>query len=115
VSFVLDEAILYRPFGSAAIMTEQLRKLSELNELPHISIKIVPLSRGASPALRGSFTHLEFAGYPDQLFIEGPRGDLNVHEEEAIRARWEVWTTVERHDVSDHELDHYIQKALDKL
>ena len=83
---MIDEAVLYRPFGSAAIMTEQLRKLQELAERPDISIKVVPLARGASPALRGSFTLLEFDKYPDVLFIEGPRGDLNVYEEEATSA-----------------------------
>ena len=79
LSFMIDEAVLYRPFGSAAIMGEQLRRLQELAERPDISIKVVPLAKGASPALRGSFTLLEFDKYPDVLFIEGPRGDLNVY------------------------------------
>ena len=64
-------------------MSEQLRKLREFDEHDRISIKVVPLSQGASPALRGSFTLLEFDSYPDVLFIEGPRGDLNVYEEDA--------------------------------
>ncbi len=115
LSFIIDEAVLYRPFGSAAIMAEQLRQLQELVRRPHISIKIVPLSAGASPALRGSFTLLEFDQYPDVLFIEGPRGDLNVYEPEAARARREVWMTIEEQHVSQEPLDHYIRRALDKL
>ena len=83
--------MLYRPFGSAAIMADQLRKLQDFARRPNISIKVVPLSEGASPALRGSFTLLEFDGYPDVLFIGGPRGDLNVYEPEATRARRETW------------------------
>jgi transcriptional regulator with XRE-family HTH domain len=115
LSFIMDEAVLYRPFGSAEVMTEQLRKLQEFERHPDISIKIVPLSQGASPALRGSFTLLEFSGYPDVLFIEGPRGDLNVYEEEATRARRESWSTIEQRHVSQEPLDDYIQRALDKL
>ena len=46
LSFMIDEAVLYRPFGSAAIMSEQLRRLQELAERPGISIKVVPLARG---------------------------------------------------------------------
>ena len=110
-----SEAVLYRPFGSAAIMAEQLRKLQELAHRPDISIKVVPLSQGATPALRGSFTLLEFDKYPDVLFIEGPRGDLNVYEPEASRARREAWTTIETQHVSQEPLDHYIRRALDKL
>jgi len=115
LSFMIDEAVLYRPFGSAAIMTDQLRKLQELAEHPDISIKVVPLARGASPALRGSFTLLEFDGYPDVLFIEGPRGDLNVYEEEATRARRATWTALESQLAAEPGLDHYIRRALDKL
>jgi hypothetical protein len=115
LSFMIDEAVLYRPFGSAAIMADQLRKLQELAERPHISIKVVPLARGASPALRGSFTLLEFDGYPDVLFIEGPRGDLNVYEEEATRARRATWSALESQLAADPGLDHYIRRALDKL
>jgi transcriptional regulator with XRE-family HTH domain len=115
LSFVIDEAVLYRPFGSAAIMGEQLRRLQDLAEHPHISINVVPLSQGASPALRGSFTLLEFADYPDVLFIEGARGDINVYEPEATRARREVWTTIETRHVSQEPIGHYIRRALDKL
>ena len=115
LSFILDEAVLYRPFGSADIMSEQLGKLRELAERPHISIKVVPLSAGASPALRGSFTLLEFQNYPDVLFIEGPRGDRSVYEEAATRARREIWTTIEEKHVSPQPLAHYIQEALDRL
>jgi transcriptional regulator with XRE-family HTH domain len=115
LSFLIDEAVLYRPFGSAAIMAEQLRKLQELAQRPGLSIKVVPLAQGASPALRGSFTLLEFDDYPDVLFIEGPRGDLNVYEPEATRARREAWATIETQHVSQQPLDHYIRRALDKL
>ena len=115
LSFLVDEAVLYRPFGSAAIMDEQLRKLQDFARRPNISIKVVPLSEGASPALRGSFTLLEFDGYPDVLFIEGPRGDLNVYEPEATRARRETWSAIESRHVSHQPLDHYIRRALDNL
>jgi transcriptional regulator with XRE-family HTH domain len=115
LSFMIDEAVLYRPFGSAAIMGEQLRRMQDLVEHPHISISVVPLSQGASPALRGSFTLLEFDDYPDVLFIEGARGDVNVYEPEATRARREAWTTIETRHASPEPIGHYIRRALDKL
>ena len=75
----------------------------------------MPLAKGASPALRGSFTLLEFDEYPDVLFIEGPRGDLNVYEAEATRARRETWAALETQLAAEPDLDHYIRRALDKL
>ena len=75
----------------------------------------MPLAKGASPALRGSFTLLEFDKYPDVLFIEGPRGDLNVYEEEATSARRATWAALETQLAAEPDLDHYIRRALDKL
>jgi hypothetical protein len=115
LSFLIDEAVLYRPFDSVATMTEQLRRLQEFDQRSGLSIKIVPLSAGASPALRGSFTLLEFNDYPDVLFIEGARGDVNVYEEAAIQARRDVWSMIEARHTADEPLAFYIQKALDKL
>jgi transcriptional regulator with XRE-family HTH domain len=115
LSFMIDEAVLYRPFGSTAIMTAQLLKLQELAGRPDVSINVVPLALGASPALRGSFTLLEFDDYPDVLFMESPRGDTNVYEQEATAARRATWNALEARLAPEPPLGHYIQKALDKL
>lgn len=49
---VLDEGVLSRPIGSAEVMCEQLRRLLEAAEAPHITIQVSPL--GASPGLSGA-------------------------------------------------------------
>lgn len=115
LSFIIDEAVLNRPFGSADLMAEQLHRLRELERRPKISINIVPLSGGASPALRGSFTLLEFDHYPDVLFIESPRGDVNIDEPEATAARRATWAAIEERHVAHGKFDDYLQRALDNL
>jgi transcriptional regulator with XRE-family HTH domain len=115
MSFVLDEAVLYRPFGSKSNMTKQLRRIQEVHELSHVTIDIVPLSEGATPALRSSFTLLEFDDYADVLFIEGPRGDTNVLEPAATKARRDAWDLITSKHLATKPLEHYVKRALDML
>ena len=92
---MIDEAVLYRPFGSAAIMTAQLLKLQELADRPDISIKVVPLAQGPARRCAARSRFWSSTSYPDVLFMEGPRGDINVYEQEATAARRGTWTALE--------------------
>jgi hypothetical protein len=69
---VMDEAVLRRPVGGAAVMREQLRHLAEVAALPHVTIQVVPFARGGHAAASGSFTILRFAEHdlPDLVYIE---------------------------------------------
>lgn len=49
---VLDEGVLSRPIGGPEVMREQLERLLEAAQAPHITIQICPL--GASPGLSGA-------------------------------------------------------------
>jgi hypothetical protein len=113
--FVIDEAVLYRPFGGRGEMAKQLNHLRDVAHLPRVTIDVVPLGEGASPALRSSFTLLEFDDYADVLFIEGPRGDTNVLEPAATKARSDAWALITQRHVSRKPLDYYLKRALDML
>uniref|UniRef100_UPI001F34540B DUF5753 domain-containing protein n=1 Tax=Actinomadura sp. K4S16 TaxID=1316147 RepID=UPI001F34540B len=55
VWILVDEAALDRLVGGVDVMRDQLRRLLELGELPHIIIRVVPLSAGAHPGFDGPF------------------------------------------------------------
>src|SRR6266540_5359686 len=44
---ILDEAVLHRTVGGPAIMREQLLRLIEVSDLPHVTLQVVPFSAGA--------------------------------------------------------------------
>jgi transcriptional regulator with XRE-family HTH domain len=71
--FVLDEAVLRRHVGRGDVMRKQLRRLKEYAAEPHISIQILPFTRGAHPGMAGSFMLLEFTdpSLTDLLHLEG--------------------------------------------
>lgn len=52
---ILDESVIRRVVGSPAVMKEQLGRLLEANEAPHITLQILPFSKGAHGAALGSF------------------------------------------------------------
>ncbi|MGH3754093.1 MAG: helix-turn-helix domain-containing protein [Pseudonocardiaceae bacterium] len=71
--FVLDEAALRRHVGRGHAMRKQLQRLKEYAAEPHISIQIIPFTRGAHAGMQGSFMLLEFTdpNLADLLHLEG--------------------------------------------
>jgi hypothetical protein len=69
---VLDEGVLRRPVGSRAVLRAQLFRLTEIASLPHVTLQVVPFSRGGHAAASGAFSVLRFseAEVPDVVFIE---------------------------------------------
>jgi transcriptional regulator with XRE-family HTH domain len=85
LAVVLDEALLLRLYGDAAVMAEQLRHLQELSELPNISLQVLPLD-GPHPIATGSFTLLQFPlvggiKFHDVAYIEHLNGCSYLEEE----------------------------------
>ncbi|GAA2577501.1 helix-turn-helix transcriptional regulator [Streptomyces roseoviolaceus] len=64
---ILDESVIRRVVGSPAVMREQLDRLLEANESPHITLQVLPFSQGAHAAALGSF-----------VIIGGPQPALDV-------------------------------------
>ncbi|MEV4415613.1 helix-turn-helix transcriptional regulator [Catellatospora sp. NPDC049609] len=83
---VLDEAVLHRIVGSRAVMAEQLRALAAANELPHITVQILPFAHGGHEAMAGAFRILRFPDSrdPDTVYFEGFAGDLYLDDSPEI-------------------------------
>lgn len=55
---VIDEAALRRQVGGREVMREQLGHLLALTERPHVTVQVLPFSKGAHAAAVGSFAIL---------------------------------------------------------
>ncbi|NRN65913.1 Transcriptional regulator [Kibdelosporangium sp. 4NS15] len=74
--FILDEAVVRRWVGGPEVMREQLLKLKELNNHPHVSIQIARFDIGAYLGMKGSFGVLEFPQDQDYVvLVEHAHGD----------------------------------------
>ncbi|NKQ55951.1 helix-turn-helix domain-containing protein [Amycolatopsis sp. K13G38] len=82
---VLDEAVLHRPVGSAAVLKEQLEHLLELIKLPNISLQIVPFDMSGYAA-ESAFSLLQFAEpeLPNIAYIERLDGALYLEKSDEL-------------------------------
>jgi transcriptional regulator with XRE-family HTH domain len=58
---VIDESVLYRPYGGAQVMGEQLAYLEDLARKPHVAIQVMPFGAVTHPGLEGVLGIIEFA------------------------------------------------------
>jgi transcriptional regulator with XRE-family HTH domain len=79
---VMDEAALRRPLGGRHVMRAQLNRLIEAAELPHVTLQVVPFSRGGHAGAGGSFAILRFGAsdLPDVVYIEQLTGALYLEK-----------------------------------
>ena len=79
---VMDEAVLRRPVGGAAVMRAQLRHLVEAARAPGVTIQVVPFARGGHAGASGSFTILRFdeLHLPDVVYIEQLTGAVYLEQ-----------------------------------
>ena len=83
---VLDEAVLQRPIGTAAIMCEQLLHLARAAELPSVTLQVLPFDQGQHPGLSGSFTIFRLPEPdPAVVFLEQITRELYLEAEAELR------------------------------
>ncbi|MCG6497303.1 helix-turn-helix transcriptional regulator [Kitasatospora sp. A2-31] len=69
---VLDEAVLRRPVGGAAVMGAQMAHLGELIRSRKALIQVVPYSVGAHSLMVGPLCLMTFDDAPPVAYVEGP-------------------------------------------
>jgi transcriptional regulator with XRE-family HTH domain len=67
LTVVLDESVLSRRIGDAAVMRSQLSHLQECSERPTIEVRVLPLN-AYHPVLTGSFSYMQFTSAEDVAF-----------------------------------------------
>ncbi|MEU8270916.1 helix-turn-helix transcriptional regulator [Sphaerisporangium sp. NPDC049002] len=67
---VIDEGVLHRPVGGNEVMRNQVRRLLEAAESPHVGIQVVPTALGVTTGLLGGFVIAQMPDSPDTVYIE---------------------------------------------
>ena len=88
----INEAILRRPVGGERVITGQLRHLHEANELPNVSIRVMPFAAGLHHGIAsGPFVMLTFprngSGQetePPIVYVESLTGELYLDKPREI-------------------------------
>ena len=89
--FVVDEAVIRRMVGGKDVMRRQLQQLTEVTDMPNITVEVIPFTAGLVPGLQAPFVIHEFSDAADDelLYLESPRGDVLIREnqDEVLRYR----------------------------
>jgi transcriptional regulator with XRE-family HTH domain len=86
---VLDEAVLLRRVGTAAVMDGQLRRLIAATEAANIALRILPLDGETHPAIGFSFTVYGFSDPADPKVVFEEAFDRDVlHDRVEQTARY---------------------------
>jgi len=82
---LLDEPVLYRCIGGAAIMAGQLEHLAQAARRPNITIQLVPEEAGAYAGLSGAFWVATAAGGQQAAHLETGVQGMTVIEPTLVR------------------------------
>ncbi|MFJ9038314.1 helix-turn-helix domain-containing protein [Streptomyces sp. NPDC102406] len=97
---VMDETVLHRPPGGAAVLRGQLDRLIEVAALPHVTLQIAEFASGPHPGTFGPFTLFRFPvrELPDMVYSEYVTGALYLDSRDEVGMHLEV-------------LDHLVAQA----
>jgi transcriptional regulator with XRE-family HTH domain len=90
VWFILDEAALHRVVGGPTIMTAQLERLTEVAELPNVTIQVIPFDVGVYEVMDSNFVILEFATHVDSVVWAEGFSNLLFLERSADVGRYQL-------------------------
>lgn len=91
---VMDEGVLRRRIGDAAIMRAQIDHLIEMAQRPKVKILMVPSSAGAHVGLSGAFLIADFRDAREMAWLETlPQGQITDHPQ-IVKACVQVFDTL---------------------
>ena len=88
---ILDEWVLRRPVGGRYVMREQVSRLIEAAQQPHIMIEVIPADTGAHEGVTGAFALADFADVPSVGYQEGALRGQPVEEREDVASLDLTW------------------------
>ncbi|MGA4848207.1 helix-turn-helix domain-containing protein [Streptomyces sp. G5(2025)] len=89
---VMDETALRRPVGGPEVMREQLDRLLEATEMPHVTLQVAPFAAGPHPGTYGPFVLFRFAmaELPDMVYCEYLTGAVYLDARKEVATHLEV-------------------------
>lgn len=91
VHLIVDEMVLRRPVGDAAVLRDQLRQLRALADRPNVTVQVVPFAAGVHPGLEGPLVILDFASDPSLFHAESRGVSSFLEEDEQVQGARVSW------------------------
>lgn len=116
LSAIVDETALRRAVGSPQIMRNQLKKLVDAYDFPHVRIQLLPSSCGAHPGFYGSFVLMGFPEpNPDVVWLEIRKSSLYLEAQDDVDGYADIFDRLGELALSPSESRTRIQHILKEL
>ncbi|MXG29608.1 helix-turn-helix domain-containing protein [Streptomyces sp. YIM 132580] len=105
---VLDEAVLHREVGGPEVMRDQLHHLTQVAQLPHVEIQLLPFSVGGYVGLTSPFVIFSFPNISDLdvVVLDHLTSSLYLERKEDLDAYSSAFRTLQTHALPpDHSLE----------
>ncbi|MET9930913.1 MULTISPECIES: helix-turn-helix transcriptional regulator [unclassified Streptomyces] len=112
ISFVLEAAVLLRPFGGPEVHREQLLRILEVARRRTIELQIMPQDKDEHPYLDGAFTLLTAKGRREVAYTEIYGHSRLITDPEEVRAYTERYGTIRAQALTPRESLDWIEKLL---
>ena len=98
-------------------MRAQLKRLTEVAELRHVTVQVVPFSRGGHAAAGGSFTVLRFGEpeVPDVVYIEQLTSALYLDKREDVEHYLEVMNQLSTEALTPVQSANFITELIREI
>ncbi|WBB81073.1 helix-turn-helix transcriptional regulator [Micromonospora sp. WMMD882] len=121
---IVSEAALRRTVGGPSLMIAQLQRLTDTDDLPNVSVRVIPLAAGPPPgAAAGSFVILDFPGgrdgraapEPSMVYRECLTGALYLDKPEEVTAYEDAWRGLDRLALDEGDSVDLIKQVIGEL
>ncbi|MCX4967957.1 helix-turn-helix domain-containing protein [Streptomyces sp. NBC_00654] len=99
---VLDEAVLRREVGGPEVMRDQLHHLTQVGQLPHVQLQLLPFKVGGYIGLTGPFVIFSFPNISDLdvVVLDHLTSSLYLERKEDLEAYSSAFRTLQAHALS---------------
>jgi transcriptional regulator with XRE-family HTH domain len=114
---IVDEAALTRLVGGAEVMHAQLRHLVEAVTEPHVTLQVIPFSKGAHAGMPGAFVLMDFKDPldTDLIYIDSMAGDLFLESSADVSRYTTIFDNLRAVALSPDDSTTLVAQLTDKI
>ncbi|MFI7350375.1 Scr1 family TA system antitoxin-like transcriptional regulator [Streptomyces sp. NPDC049936] len=112
LSFVIEDSVLQRPFGSVVVLRGQLEHLRLVAENPHVEIQVMPTRATDHAGAGGPFTLMTPQGGEQVAYIESQDRGQVITDRESVRGMAVRYGILRAQALSPADSLRHIEKLL---
>ncbi|WFB10906.1 helix-turn-helix transcriptional regulator [Streptomyces sp. LX-29] len=114
-SIILDEAVLRRPFGGAAVMRAQLSTLADLALMPTSIVQVLPFAHGGHAFVGGSLALLTLDNGTQVSWEESISTRTLIEDARSVRDHQRAYDRLRAYALSPKESATFIRSVMEAM